>query len=312
MPLSVAIQMDPIELINFEGDSTLILALEAQRRGHILYYYQPKDLTLRDGKVSARVRPLTVRYEKGNHFGLGEEQRVALSEMDVVLLRQDPPFDMHYITTTYHLERIHPKTLVVNNPTEVRNCPEKLFVCDFPTLMPPTLITEDVQEIEHFRKEYKDIVIKPLYSFGGTDIFRLTEQDENFHSLLEMFQTIYKHPVIVQQYLPKVKEGDKRLVFIDGKIAGALNRIPAKGTIRSNLRAGGTAVKTQITDREQQIGEILGPALKSRGLILAGVDVIGGYITEVNVTSPTGLQAVNRLEGISLERIFWDAVETYK
>lgn len=309
MPLSVAIQMDPIEHINFEGDSTLILALEAQRRGHTLFYYQPRELVLRDGVLYAWVRPITLRYERGNHFTLGQEERVRLSDMDVVLLRQDPPFDMHYITTTYHLERIHPKTLVVNNPREVRNCPEKLFICDFPELMPPTLITEDIREIEDFRKTYKDIVIKPLYAFGGTDIFHITETDENFTPLLEMFKSVYQHPMIIQQYLPKVKEGDKRLIFINGEIAGALNRIPAEGHIRSNLRVGGKAVKTALTDREREIAGILGPELKLRGLILAGVDVIGGYITEINVTSPTGLQAVNRLDNVKLEIQFWDAVE---
>lgn len=309
MSLSVAVQMDPIELINFEGDSTLVLALEAQRRGHMLYYYQPREIVLLDGEVFAWVRPLVLRYEKGNHYTLGQEQRIKLRDMDVVLLRQDPPFDMHYITTTYHLERIHPETLVVNNPAEVRNCPEKLFVCDFPQFMPPTLITEDIREIEHFRKTYKDIVIKPLYAFGGTDIFHMNEQDENFYPLLDMFKTVYKHPMIIQQYLPSVKEGDKRLIFIDGKIAGALNRIPAEGTIRSNLRVGGKAHKTALTTREQEIGEAIGPELARKGLILAGVDVIGGYVTEINVTSPTGLQAVNRLNHVKLEETFWDAVE---
>lgn len=309
MPLSVALQMDPIALINLEGDSSLVLGLEAQKRGHKLYYYQPKDLILRDGKVFARMCPLTLRYEKGNHFTLREEERIALADMDVILLRQDPPFDMHYITTTYHLERVHPKTLVVNNPAEVRNCPEKLLVCNFPELMPPTLITEDLREIEDFRKEYKDIVMKPLYAFGGRDVFRVTEQDENFYPLVEMFKSVYQLPVIAQQYLPNVKEGDKRLIFIDGEVAGALNRIPVEGGIRSNMAVGGKAVKTTLTDREYEIASIIGPELKKRGLILAGIDVIGGYVTEINVTSPTGLQTVNRLENVQMEAMFWDVVE---
>jgi glutathione synthase len=309
MTIAVAIQMDAIDQINVHSDSTLILALEASRRGHRLYYYMPRHLSLKNGKVLARMRSLQVRGDKNDYYSLGEEELIELSTMDIVLMRQDPPFDMNYMTATYLLERIHPHTLVVNNPTEVRNCPEKLLVCNFPELMPPTLITQDKTELAHFRKEYQNIILKPLYAHGGRDVFHIKPEDNNFTALLEVFDKLYPCPMIAQAYLPEIAQGDKRIVLVDGVPKGALTRIPAEGQVRSNLVAGGSAHFTTLTPRDHEICDKIGPELKKRGLIFAGIDVIGNYITEINVTSPTGLASINRLTSSSLERDIWDVIE---
>ena len=309
MSLSVAIQMDPIQSIDIDGDSTFALALEAQARGHSLFYYLPKDLSLRNGIVIARGHDLTVRRELGNHATLGPERVIELATMDVVLLRQDPPFDMGYITSTHLLERIHPKTLVVNDPGHVRNAPEKILVTEYPELMPETLITANKEEIVAFRHEYKDIIMKPLYGNGGAGVFRLQGGDENLNSLFEMFEQFYREPIIAQRYLPEVRQGDKRIILVDGKPAGVINRVPAEGETRSNMHVGGVAEKSDLTTRDQEICEAIGPMLSERGLIFVGIDVIGDYLTEINVTSPTGIQEIDRYDGINLSGLVWDAIE---
>lgn len=309
MSLAVAIQMDPIETIDINADSTFMLALEAQRRGHALFHYLPSALALRNGRVMARVRPLSVRREPGNHASLGESQLMDLATMDVVLMRQDPPFDMAYITATHLLEHIHPRTLVVNDPVHVRNAPEKLLVTHFPELMPPTLITSDRQQVLDFREEYKDIVLKPLFGNGGAGVFHIAPGDENLNSLLELFTQLYREPVIVQQYLPAVRQGDKRIILVDGAPAGAVNRVPQAGEARSNLHVGGRAMKAELTARDREICEAIGPTLRARGLVFVGIDVIGGFLTEINVTSPTGIQEINRFDDVRLEAQIWDAIE---
>jgi glutathione synthase len=309
MALTVAIQMDPIERIDIAGDSTFALALEGQARGHRLLYYGPRDLSLRDMKLVTRVRPLTVRDERGNHFALGQFQGYDLSEADVVLMRQDPPFDMAYITATHLLERIHPATLVVNDPFHVRNAPEKLFVTTFKGLMPPSLITSDREEIRAFRAEHQDIVLKPLYGNGGAGVFRLKPDDENLNALLEMFTQFYREPVVVQRYVPDVRKGDKRIILVDGKAIGAINRVPAPGEARSNMHVGGRAEPIEMSVRDREICDSIGPELKARGLIFAGIDVIGDYLTEINVTSPTGIQELKRFGGADGAALIWDAIE---
>jgi len=309
MKLTVAIQMDPIEKIDIAGDSTFALALEGQGRGHDLLYYGPRDLSLRDGALSARVRPLNVRAVKGDHFALGEAFTYDLSAADVVLMRQDPPFDMSYITATHLLERIHPKTLVVNDPAQVRNAPEKLFVTEFAGLVPPTLISSDPREIRSFRDEHKEIILKPLYGNGGAGVFRVRPDDENLGALLEMFTQFYREPVIVQRYLPEVRQGDKRVILVDGEFAGAINRVPAAGEARSNMHVGGRPEATELSAREKAICAAIGPELKRRGLIFTGIDVIGDYMTEINVTSPTGIQEVKRFGGADIAALIWDAIE---
>ena len=309
MALSVAIQMDPIERIDIGGDSTFALALEAQARGHSLLYYGPRDLSFRDGKVTARARPLSVRAQRGDHFTLGEASVVDLSTTDVVLMRQDPPFDMAYITATHLLERIHPRTLVVNDPAHVRNAPEKLFVTEFKGLMPPTLITSDRLEINAFRAEHEDIILKPLYGNGGAGVFRVKADDENLGSMLEMFTAFYREPVIIQRYVPEVRKGDKRIILVDGEFAGAINRVPAQGEARSNMHVGGRPEATTLTKREKDICAALGPELKKRGLIFTGIDVIGDYLTEINVTSPTGIREIKRFGGPDIAPMIWDAIE---
>jgi glutathione synthase len=309
MSLAVAIQMDPIEAIDIKGDSSFVLALEAQRRGHGLYHYLPQHLSLKDSRVYAQMRPLEVRRETGNHYTLGAPQSVDLAAVDVVLMRQDPPFDMSYITATHLLEHVHPETLVVNDPVHVRNAPEKLFITHFPELMPPTLISSDRREIEAFRNEHGDIIVKPLFGNGGAGVFHIGPDDENLTALLELFTSLYREPIIVQRYLPEVRRGDKRIILIDGKAAGAINRVPAKGEARSNMHVGGRAEKSALTAREQEICEAIGPALKERGLIFVGIDVIGDYMTEINVTSPTGLQEINRFDDTCLEAQIWDVIE---
>ena len=310
MGFGVAIQMDPIEYIDINGDSSFAMALEATRRGHTLYHYQPKDLSFHDRKVLARVQALGVRREVGNHFTLGAPELVDLSEMDVVLMRQDPPFDMSYITATHILEHIHPKTLVVNDPANVRNAPEKLFVTHFDNVMPPTLITKDRERILEFREKHKDIIVKPLFGNGGAGVFHLKPDDENLNALLELFSEMYREPVIVQKYLPEVRQGDKRVILIDGKPVGAINRIPAAGEARSNMHVGGRAEKVGLTRRDEEICEIIGPTLAEKGLIFVGIDVIGHYLTEINVTSPTGLQELGRFENRSIEADLWDVIES--
>jgi len=310
--LTVAIQMDPIDKIDIAGDSTFAMALEAQSRGHALIYYGPRDLTFREGKVTARVRSLSVRSVKGDHFTLGEAKVFDLSQADVVLMRQDPPFDMAYITATHILEHIHPKTLVVNDPAHVRNAPEKIFVTQFRDLMPPTLITSDRREINEFRAQHKDIILKPLYGNGGAGVFRVKPDDENLGALLEMFTQFYREPVIVQRYLPEVRKGDKRIILVDGVFAGAINRVPAVGEARSNMHVGGKPEATKLTKREQDICAALGPELKKRGLIFTGIDVIGDHLTEINVTSPTGILEVRRFGGPDIAKLIWDAIERRK
>ena len=307
--MRVAIQMDPIEKIDIQGDSTFALALEAQARGHELLYYGPRDLTFRDGAITAPACPLSVRAAKGDHFTLGPSTIVDLSKVDVVLMRQDPPFDMAYITATHILERLQPKTLVVNDPFHVRNAPEKLFVTLFKDLMPPTLITSDRAEIRKFRDAHKDIILKPLYGNGGAGVFRVKEDDENLTALLEMFTQFYREPVIVQRYVPEVRQGDKRIILVDGEFAGAINRVPATGEARSNMHVGGRPEPTTLTKREEAICAALGPELKKRGLIFTGIDVIGDYLTEINVTSPTGIQEVKRFGGPDGAALIWDAIE---
>lgn len=309
MSLAVAIQMDHISTINIAGDTTFALALEAQRRGFELWHYTPADLSQRGNQTLARMQKLSVRDVKGDHFTLEEPVRRNLREMDVVLLRQDPPFDMNYITTTHILDLVHPDTLVVNDPTWVRNCPEKLFVTQFPDLMPETLITRDPSEVDAFRREYGDIIIKPLYGNGGAGIFHMQEADRNLASLLEMFMQMFREPFIVQRYLKEVRGGDKRILLIEGEPVGAINRVPAEHDSRSNMHVGGRAEPTEITDREREICARIGPALRERGQILVGIDVIGGYLTEINVTSPTGVREVKRFGGADIASLFWDAVE---
>ena len=309
MALTVAIQMDPIDRIDISGDSTFALALEGQKRGHGLLYYGPRDLTFRENKVTARVRPLNVRAVKGDHFALGDAFVYDLSAAHVILMRQDPPFDMAYITATHILERLHPKTLVVNDPAQVRNAPEKLFVTEFADFIPPTLITSDRAEINEFRAEHKDIILKPLYGNGGAGVFRVRPDDENMGSLLEMFTHFYREPVIVQRYLPEVRAGDKRIILVDGKFAGAINRVPAAGEARSNMHVGGRPEQTELTPREKDICAAIGPELKRRGLIFTGIDVIGGTMTEINVTSPTGILEVKRFGGADIAALIWDAIE---
>ncbi|MBP0437497.1 glutathione synthase [Tianweitania sediminis] len=309
MPLKIAVQMDHVSTVQIAGDTTFALSLEAQRRGHTLFHYTPDRLSLVDGRVVARTEDMKLADEKGRHFELGEPVRRDLSEMDVILLRQDPPFDMNYITTTHILERIHPQTLVVNDPAWVRNSPEKIFVTEFADLMPETLITKDPLEVAEFRRKHGDIIVKPLYGNGGAGIFHLLEADRNLASLLEMFTQMFREPFIVQRYLKDVRKGDKRIILIDGEPVGAINRVPADHDSRSNMHVGGRAEATELTDREREICSRIGPSLRERGFILVGIDVIGDYMTEINVTSPTGVREVKRFGGADIASLFWDAVE---
>ena len=309
MKLKVAVQMDPIAHINISGDSTFALLLEAQARGHELFYYTPDKLSLQNGKVTAPLQSLQVQDEKGAHFTLGAAQVQDLAELDVILLRQDPPFDLAYITSTHILERLHPRVLVVNNPFEVRNAPEKLMVLDYPQLMPPTLISRDRAAIEAFRAQHGDVVMKPLYGNGGAAVFKVALNDPNFGSLFDLFSSIMREPWVIQRFLPKVVEGDKRIILIDGEAAGAVNRVPPEGDIRSNMVRGGAAHPTGLSPRELEICRTIGPELKRRGLIFVGIDVIDGNLTEINVTSPTGLRAIKRLGGPDLAAQIWTVLE---
>ena len=310
MTLKVAFQMDPMESIDIAGDSSFALALEAQERGHKLFHYEPKNLSLSQLKPVAKLRSLTVQNITGNHFYLGE-QRVAdlKTDIDVILMRQDPPFDMSYITATHILEHVHPNTLVINNPTNVRNTPEKLFVTHFENVMPPTLISSDEEEIFGFRKEFKDIIVKPLFGNGGAGVFHIKPDDENLSSLIELHKTFYREPLMIQEYVPAVRQGDKRIILIDGKPVGAVNRVPAKGEARSNMHVGGKPMKCELTGRDREICEIIGPSLKEKGLLFVGIDVIGNYLTEINVTSPTGIQELSRFEDTNIASLIWDAIE---
>lgn len=310
MALRIAVQMDPLESININGDSSFALMLEAQARGHALWHYHVRHLSLHGGRVVAHAHPVAVRREPGNHFTFGAAVELDLArDADVVLMRQDPPFDMAYITATHILEHIHPKTLVVNDPAAVRNAPEKLFVTHFPELMPQTLITADTREIAAFRARHGDIIIKPLFGNGGAGVFHLRPDDPNMNSLVEMFTERSREPLVVQQYLPAVRQGDKRIILVDGVAKGAINRVPAAGEARSNMHVGGRPEPTTLTDREREICAAIGPALRERGMIFVGIDVIGGFLTEINVTSPTGLQELARFDGVHLERDIWDAIE---
>jgi len=309
MSLKIAVQMDPIQRINIKGDSTFALLLEAQKRGHRLGYYTPDRLALLNGRIFAQVESLSVRDTAGDYFTLREPRRTELAEFDVVLLRQDPPFDLAYVTTTHLLERIHPKTLVINDPASVRNAPEKMFVTEFPDLMPPTLISRDLAEIKAFRAAHGDIVMKPLYGKGGEAVFRLAGKDLNFGSLFDLFTATFREQWVVQKFLPNIKNGDKRIILVDGEYAGAVNRIPAADDLRSNMVRGGVPAATELTKREAEICKRIGPALRDRGLLFVGIDVIDGFLTEINVTSPTGIRAIKNLGGPDVAALIWDKIE---
>jgi glutathione synthase len=309
MALKVAIQADAIETYDISGDSTFALMLEAQARGHTLFHYHVKSLAWREGVLSASGQDMKVQDQMGAHFSAGEMHRIDLASQQVILMRQDPPFDMSYITATHLLEMIHPMTLVVNNPAEVRNAPEKLFILSFKELMPPTLITRDPGELDAFRREHGEIILKPLYGNGGASIFKTAHDDQNFASLVEMFMTMFKEPFIAQRYLPEVRMGDKRIILVNGKAVGAINRVPALHDHRSNMHVGGKAVPTEMTKREHEICEAIGPELKARGLLFTGIDVIGDYMTEINVTSPTGIRQVKKFGGADIAALIWDAIE---
>ena len=309
MTYHIGVQMDEIDKIDITGDSTFALMLEAQKRGHSLFYYHPDHLSMIGGEVRATGFDLKVFDEPGEHYKAGKPYQLDLSTLDVVLLRQDPPFDMHYITTTHMLERIHPKTLVVNDPAQVRNAPEKLFVMDYAELMPPTLITRQLAEVKAFRAQYRDIILKPLYGNGGAGVFLLHDGDTNLGSLVEMFDETFREPFIVQQYLPDVRAGDKRIILVDGEPVGALNRVPAKDETRSNMHVGGRPELIALTPRDREICAAIGPELKRRGLLFTGIDVIGGKMTEINVTSPTGIREIARFGGADIAVLIWDAIE---
>ena len=309
MALKIAIQMDHIANISIAGDTSFALALEAQARGHELYHYTPDRLTMSGTDVTAAMEKLEVRDVEGDHFTLGDKVRTSLRDMDVVLLRQDPPFDMNYITTTHMLEMVHPDTLVVNNPRSVRNAPEKIFVMEYGDLMPETIVTLDLDEIRAFREKHGDIILKPLYGNGGAGVFHLREGDRNLTSLMEMFSQLTREPIIAQRYLKDVRAGDKRILLIDGKPVGAINRVPAESDTRSNMHVGGQAVETTMTESELEICARIGPELEKRGLTLVGIDVIGGLMTEINVTSPTGVREVKKFGGADIAALFWDAIE---
>jgi len=309
MSLKVAFQMDPIGPIDIDADSTFRIALEAQARGHELFYYLPEHLSYREGRVLARGWPLEVRREKGNHFTLGDEAEIDLDDWDVVWLRQDPPFDMGYITTTHLLERVHPGTLVVNDPFWVRNYPEKLLVLDFPDLTPPTLIARDLRTIRAFKEEHGDIILKPLYGNGGAGVFRLDPNDRNLSSLHELFTSLSREPLIAQKFLPAVSKGDKRVILVDGEPVGAINRVPAAGETRSNMHVGGRPEKVALTDRDREICARIGPTLREKGQVFVGIDVIGDWLTEINVTSPTGIQELERFDGVNTAQRIWQVIE---
>lgn len=309
MALKIAFQMDPIGPINIDADSTFRIAEEAQARGHELFYYTPDKLAYDRGRVVARGWPLQVQRVKGDHFTLGDMQELDLRQMDVVWLRQDPPFDMGYITTTHILDMIHPDTLVVNDPFWVRNYPEKLLVLNFPDLTPPTMIARDLETLRAFRAAHGDVILKPLYGNGGAGVFKLTQGDGNLASLHELFSGINREPLIMQQFLPAVAKGDKRVILVDGEPVGAINRVPAKGETRSNMHVGGRPEKVALTDRDREICARIGPLLREKGQVFVGIDVIGDWLTEINVTSPTGIQELERFDGVNIAAKIWQAIE---
>ncbi len=310
--MKIAFQMDPIDDIDIDADSSFRLAEEAQLRGHELFYYTPDRLAYQEGRVTAKGWPLEVRRAQGDHFTLGAEEEIDLAEVDVVWLRQDPPFDMSYITTTHLLDRVHPETLVVNDPFWVRNYPEKLLVLDFPNLTPPTTVARDLDTLKAFKAKHDDIILKPLYGNGGAGVFRLTAEDRNLSSLHELFSGINREPLIAQKYLPDVTGGDKRIILVDGEPVGAINRVPAKGEVRSNMHVGGRPEKSSLTAREQDICAAIGPLLRDKGQIFVGIDVIGDYLTEINVTSPTGIQELERFDNVNIAARIWEAIEQRK
>lgn len=309
MSLAVAIQMDPLETVDIDADSSFAMALEAQGRGHGLYHYLPRQLSYRQGRIVATARPFRLRRERGRHVEFGAAETIDLATMDVVLLRQDPPFNLAYISTTHLLDRIHPTTLVVNDPHSVRNAPEKLFVTQFAELMPPTLITNELEEIKAFRREHRDIIVKPIYGNGGAGVFHIDEGSQNLISLLELFEQAFREPFMVQRYLPEVRKGDKRIIIVDGEPVGAINRVPSEGEARSNMHVGGRPELSELTEREREICAIIGPKLKELDMIFVGIDVIGDYLTEINVTSPTGIREIKRFGGPDIAPIIWDAIE---
>jgi glutathione synthase len=310
MSLAIAFQMDPMESLNIAGDSTFVLMLEAQARGHTMYHYLPRQLSLRDGRLTARARPVkVVRAQDGKHFVHGAAETLDLATMDVILMRQDPPFDMAYITATHLLEHVRGRVLIVNDPVSVRNAPEKLFATHFDGLMPPTLITSDREAVAAFRAEHREIILKPLFGNGGAGVFHLKPEDDNLNALIELFTGMSREPIMVQRYLPEIRRGDKRIILIEGEPVGGVLRVPPAGEARANLHVGGRAEKTTLTPRERDICAAIGPALKEQGLLFVGIDVIGDYLTEINVTSPTGIQEINRLDGVTLEKPVWDAIE---
>jgi glutathione synthase len=311
MSLRIAVQMDPLEGINIEGDSTFAIMLGAQKRGHALWYYRAEDLSFADGRLWTMAWPVMVQPVKGDHYRLGDHVLLDLGrDTDVVLMRQDPPFDLGYITATHLLERIQGETLVVNDPASVRNAPEKIWVLDFARYMPPTLLTRSIGAARHFLEEHGEIVVKPLHGNAGKAVFKVGRDGANLASLIEMFNTAYREPHVVQAFVPEIAEGDKRIVLVDGEVAGAINRIPGAGEIRSNLAVGGSAARTELTETEREICAALGPELKARGLLFVGIDVIGGkWLTEINVTSPTGIVAIDKFNGTDTPALIWDAIE---
>ncbi len=309
MSLKVAFQMDPIQSVNIDADSSFRLAEEAQARGHSLFFYTPNHLAFEEGRVTARGHDMVVRRERGNHVTLGERRHVGLDEFDVVWLRQDPPFDMGYITTTHLLDHVHPRTLVVNDPFWVRNCPEKLLVLSFPDLIPPTTIARDLETLRAFKHAHGDIILKPLYGNGGAGVFRLDPNDRNLASLHELFTGMSREPLIAQKFIPDVSNGDKRIILVDGEPVGAINRVPAAGETRSNMHVGGRPEKSGLTERDLEICARIGPTLREKGQIFVGIDVIGRYLTEINVTSPTGIQELERFDGRNIAALVWEAIE---
>ena len=307
--MKIAFQMDPIEYVDISADSTFRLAEEAQKRGHDLYVYTPNDLTFNRGKITAKVRSIILKRTIGDHVSFGALEMVNLTEFDVIWLRQDPPFNMGYITNTHLLDLIARETLIVNNPFWVRNLPEKLLVLEFPDLIPDTVISRDLEEIKEFKREFKDIIIKPLYGNGGAGIFRLKEDDKNLTSLYELFSSVSAEPLIAQAFLPDVKNGDKRIILVDGDPVGAINRVPKAGETRSNMHVGGKAERAKLSERDKEICSAIGPILKSRGQVFVGIDVIGDYLTEINVTSPTGIQELERFDKVNIAEMIWQAVE---
>ena len=307
--MKIAFQMDPIGAVDINADSSFRLAEEAQSRGHSLFYYEPDHLAYQEGRITARGHDLTVQRVQGDHAHLGPVREVDRSEFDAVWLRQAPPFDMHYITSTHLLDRLAPKTLVVNDPFWVRNYPEKLLVLDFPDLTPPTTIARDLETIKAFKARHGDVILKPLYGNGGAGVFRLDANDRNLTSLHELFTGFSREPLIVQKFLPDVRNGDKRVILVDGEPVGAINRVPAEGETRSNMHVGGRPEKIGLSERDREICARIGPLLREKGQVFVGIDVIGDYLTEINVTSPTGIQELERFDGVNIAGMIWDAIE---